>query len=133
MKTHTRGRGLTLALVNLNDPIFNLLKFELLTIGDTGLQRQLAESFLKQSPKSREDLVLAAQSDGGQFDQAIHRLKGSCHFTAADRLLGLLRSVENVGETTNQEFRMRVAQAILGGLDQLETSLWRFLSESDGR
>lgn len=114
-------------------PIFNAQKFELLTLGDAALQRQLIESFLRQGSATRADLISAAHASEDQFDDAIHHLKSTCHFVAGERLFRILRAVEATDLLKDQSCRMRAAAALLEGLDQLEKALLGVLSERDGR
>lgn len=108
--------------------MFDRRQFELLTLGDRALQRRLIESFLEQSSRTRADVLAAAQGGPGQFAQIVHRLKGSCHFTAADHLLWTLRSIESAAEPVSEEHRLMQAHAIVSMLTELEAALACFLA-----
>ena len=113
-------------------PVFSQENFDLLTLGDVALQRQLIEAFLRHSAQSRDDLLKAARSGSEPFAEAIHRLKGSCHFTAGDRLLRLLNVISDRTKMKRQKYRIAAAQAILEGLDQLEEALSAVLAQIPG-
>ena len=114
-------------------PVFNRQNFHAATLGDSDLQRQLIESFLRQRAATRENLTAAAHAGQGQFSEAVHQLKGICHFTAAERMLRIVRSIEGADRLKDGGDRMLAAQALLEGLDQLEQALVGVLSEQDSR
>lgn len=117
-------------LADLNEhALFNRQKFDQLTLGDMALQRQLIESFLRQNTAACENLISAAHASNEQFDDAIHRLKSTCHFVAADRTFHILRAVRATALLKNEGGRTRAAQAIVEELQQLEKALLGVLSE----
>lgn len=119
-------------MADLNEcPVFSVRQFELLTLGDRTLQRRLIDSFLGQSSRNRADVLAAAHAGAAQFAEILHRLKGSCHFTAADRLLRLVRSMEGSSGLANRKGRLACAQAILMALDELENALRCFVAAGE--
>ena len=116
-------------LSDLNDhPVFSPQNFDLVTLGDPVLQRKLIESFLRQHAATRGNLISAGRKGSKEFDQALHQLKGICHFTAAERVLHILRSVAATELVQDEGDRVQVVEVIIDGLEQLETALRAFLS-----
>jgi len=120
------------AIVDLNKhPVFGQAQFQLLTLGDRALQRQLIESFIAQGSRNRADVLASAQAGAEQFAQVLHRLKGSCHFTAGERLLCLVRSIEGAKGLGSRRHRLVHAHAILSAVDDLEDALASFLAAGE--
>ncbi|MBC5763691.1 PAS-domain containing protein [Ramlibacter albus] len=94
--------------------------------GDTALMRMALDSFREQGPgymrRIREAL---AQMDGGELHRGLHSLAGSAGMMAATPLQLLARSLED--RVGNGEL-----DGIESSLDQLETLVERFVSESEG-
>lgn len=114
-------------------PVFNRQSFDAVTLGDTDLQRQLIESFLRQRAATCESLTAAAHAGQERFGQAIHQLRGICHFTAAERVLRIVRSIEGADRLSDEADRVMAAQALLEGLDELEKALLGVLPGRHGR
>lgn len=104
-------------------PVFSREEFDRATLGDSGLQRELIEAFLKEAATCRAELVGLARSGPDLFMHAVHRLKGSCHYTAGLRLLSVLESVPQRFNVDHAQGRVQAAGCIIQELDQLESSL----------
>lgn len=78
----------------MTPPVFNAQQMAALTLNDARLQLALLSAFLRQLPGLQADLAAAADTDDTVFGELVHRLKGTAHFVAGERLLALLRDVE---------------------------------------
>jgi hypothetical protein len=117
------------AIVDVDPPVFSRDDFNRLTLMDDGLQRQLIEAFLKQGATLRAELVDTARSSQGGFRDSVHRLKGSCHYMGALRLLRVLGSLNPGIDFNTAEERVDVARRILQELGSLEGALSAVLGE----
>jgi HPt (histidine-containing phosphotransfer) domain-containing protein len=75
-------------------PVFNAPQLVQLTLADATLQVALLSAFQRQLPGLQAELAAVAEADEEVFGELVHRLKGTAHFVAGDRLLALLREIE---------------------------------------
>jgi HPt (histidine-containing phosphotransfer) domain-containing protein len=102
--------------------VFDLQRFQRLTLGDPNLQRQLLSAFVRQLSQEKSRLARSARASEGEFQSALHRLKGSCALVAAARLMERLTVLEQ-GAGQARATRQAAARAVAEDLVQLEDVL----------
>jgi len=110
-------------------PVFSREEFNLATLRDIGVQRELIEAFLKEGTTCRAELVDMARSSPERFRHAVHRLKGSCHYMAGLRLLWVLGLMTDRVNMDSALGRVQAAECIIQELVHLEGSLAGMLAE----
>lgn len=100
-------------------PVFNAAALARTAMGDESLQIDLLKSFLRSAPGMRADLLQAVISSA-QLRECVHRLKGSCHFAAADRMVEVLTAHElALRKEVSERTRRKIMRSILPELDLL--------------
>lgn len=114
-------------------PVFNRVAFDRLTMGDPALQAQLLDAFLRELPRARESLPVAAVAGGQEFSDLLHRLQNTCQFMAADRLLSVLKAASGPRGPKTLTQRASALHQILRELDDLEAELLPGPASPEGR
>lgn len=110
-------------------PVFSRDEFNQATLRDIAVQRDLIEAFLKEGATCRAELVDMARSSPERFKHAVHRLKGSCHYTAGLRLLCVLGLMTERVNMDSAQGRVQAAEYIIQELAHLEGALATMLAE----
>ncbi len=110
-------------------PIFSRDEFNQVTLLDIGVQREVIEAFLKEGTACRAELLDMARSSPERFRHAVHRLKGSCHYTAGLRLLCVLELMTDRADMESVQGRVQAAKRIIQELVHLESALAFMLAE----
>lgn len=100
--------------------VFDLAAFQALTLHDSGLQRLLIGSFLREVEHMRQSLLTASSEGIEAFDDAVHRLRSASHFVAGRRLSRLLAAVRGNGAPSGDARRESTTRLIIEELTALE-------------